>query len=436
MYGIQRGFSDHFNEPYTLPELLISRWLKLASLFLFPVLLASLSGCHYARMLKWQYADVKDYQRFPADTARPAPANASAFRFAEASPDTAQRLAPTRVTLDGEPQPFKQVLRQTNTTAFLVIRQDTVFYEQYLNGYTASDPVTTFSVAKSWVSALVGRAVKNGHINSVQDPVTRYCPTLADQGFDSVSIRNLLNMRSGISFSENYRNPFSTVAQFYYGRQLDAYLQDITVERPVGDTFIYQSGNTQLLARVLRQATDTTLTGYLTEQLWRPMGMQHPATWSTDQADGTAKAFCCLNARARDFARLGRLYLDEGIWEGDTLLSRSWIRRSTSPQRADLAYDYYYHWWHVVDRRLVDSNYTNALAPGKRKVVRRRDEQGQLQRYVLEPQPDLFARGLYGQYIYVAPQHDLLVLRFGKDRGEFPWEVFLRSYARSFREQP
>jgi hypothetical protein len=90
----------------------------------------------------------------------------------------------------------------------------------------------------------------------------------------------------------------------------------------------------------------------------------------------------------------------------------------------------------VVDRRPVDSNYTNALAPGKRKVVRRKDEQGQLQRYVLEPQPDFFARGLYGQYIYVAPQHDLLVLRFGKDRGQFPWEVFLRSYARSFREQP
>jgi CubicO group peptidase (beta-lactamase class C family) len=387
-------------------------------------------------MLKWQYADVEDYQRFPADSIQPVSGRAPAFQFAEASPDTAQRLAPTKVTLDGKDQPFQQVLRQTNTTAFLVIRQDTVFYEQYLNGYSAEDPVTSFSVAKSWVSALIGRAVRQGQIDSVQEPVTNYCPSLADQGFDSVTIRNLLNMRSGIGFSESYGSPFSSVAKFYYGRKLDAYLQDIPVKRPVGDTFIYQSGNTQVLAKVLRKATDTPLTAYLAKALWQPMGMQHSATWSTDREGGTAKAFCCLNARARDFARLGRLYLKDGVWNGDTLLSPNWIQGSTQPRSRSLNYNYYYHWWHVVDRREVDSSYTNALAPGKRKVVRRRDEQDRLQRYVLEPRPDFFARGLYGQYIYVAPQHDLLVLRFGRDKGDFPWELFLRSYARSFRERP
>lgn len=402
-------------------------------LLLLTLLLISLSGCHFARMLKWQYADVKDYQRFPADSIYPGTEANPHFRFAEASPDTAHRLAPTQVTLDGESQPFYKMLKQTNTTAFLVIQRDTIFYEQYLNGYAASDPVTSFSVAKSWVSAMIGKAVKNGHIKSVRDPVTLYCPSLSDQGFDSVSILNLLNMRSGIRFSENYQNPFSSVAKFYYGRQLDAYLQDISVERPVGDTFIYQSGNTQLLAKVLRQATDTTLAAYLTKHFWQPMGMQHSATWSTDQKGGNAKAFCCLNARARDFARLGRLYLNNGIWEGDTLLDPSWIQRSTTIQDRNWPYDYYYHWWHVVNRRPVDSGYTNALAPGKQKVVWRNNKEGQRRRYVLEPKPDFFARGLYGQYIYVAPQHDLILLRFGRERGNFPWETFLRSYAHSFR---
>ena len=396
----------------------------------------TLAGCHYARMLKWQYADVEDYHRFPkaivqADTAKPNP-----FRFAEAAPDTANRIAPKTVTLDGEQVPFSQVLKQTKTIAFLIIRRDTVFYEQYLNGYTARDRVTTFSMAKSLVSAMVGRALQQGHLNSIDEPVTHYLPSLADQGFDSVTIRNLLNMRSGIGFTEKYGNPFSSAARYYYGNKLNQYLQDLEVVRPVGDTFIYQSGNTQLLARVLVKATGCSLPSYLSEALWQPMGMESAAYWSTDQKGGTAKAFCCLNAHARDLARLGRLYLNDGRWKGKTLLDPAWITRSTTPHKRSLNYDYYYHWWHVVNRRPVDSSYRASMAPKPHKVVTRNNKKGEKQRFVLDPKPDFFARGLYGQYLYVAPQHDLMILRFGRETGNFPWETFFRSYARSFQQRP
>lgn len=400
------------------------------------LMILSLSACHYARMLKWQYADVEDHHRFPKATVEADTAQQQGFRFAEASPDTANHIAPKTVTLDEEQVPFYQVLKETKTTAFLIIRQDTIFYEQYLSGYTRSDHVTTFSMAKSWVSALIGRAIKQGHIQSVQDPVTRYIPSLADQGFDSVTLRNLLNMRSGIRYSEGYGSPFTTVAKYYYGNKLNQYLQDLEIVRPVGDTFIYQSGNTQLLGRILTEATDTSLAAYLSEALWQPMGMKHSASWSLDRDDGTAKAFCCLNAHARDLARLGRLYLQKGQWGTQQLLSESWIKRSTYPQKRSLNYDYYYHWWHVVERRKVDSSFKAFMAPKPRKLVTRPSKKGMQQRYVLDPTRDFFARGLYGQYLYVAPKHDLLILRFGRETGDFPWETFFRSYARSFRDNP
>lgn len=386
-------------------------------------------------MLKWQYADVEDYHRFPKAEVQTDTTLQNGFRFAEASPDTANRIAPETVTLDGEQVPFQQVLKQTQTTAFLIIRRDTIFYEQYLNGYTANNRVTTFSIAKSWVSALIGRALKQGHLQSIKDPVTKYLPSVADQGFDNVTIRNLLNMRSGIEFSESYNNPFSSVAKYYYGNKLNNYLQDLEVTRPAGDTFIYQSGNTQVLSRILTKVTDTSLPAYLSQALWQPLGMQHAAYWSTDRKGGTAKAFCCLNAKARDLARLGRLYLKDGQWQGQQLLEPSWINRSTQPENRSINYNYYHHWWHVVNRRPVDSNYKASMAPKPRKVITRLNKDNQKQRYILDPKPDYFARGLYGQYLYVAPQHNLLILRFGRESGNFPWETFLRSYARSFGQQ-
>jgi CubicO group peptidase (beta-lactamase class C family) len=224
-----------------------------------------------------------------------------------------------------------------------------------------------------------------------------FIPELKANGFEGVTIEHVLQMTSGIDFNESYVNPFGTVAKFYYGRQLEKYTLKLKVKRPPGTEWEYVSGDTQLLGllltRALRAKGDPrTLTQYLSERLWTPLGMEHPGSWSIDRKkDGLEKAFCCINAPARDFAKLGSLYLHQGEWRGKQLVPREWVDTSTKPDTANGGVNFYrYQWW----------------LPGTPGVYN--------------------AEGILGQFIYVDPANDLVIVRLGGGYADVPWTRVFR----------
>jgi CubicO group peptidase (beta-lactamase class C family) len=372
------------------------------------------SGCHIGRFFLWNFADVNDYKKFPATTIE-APETPFAFSYA---PDSIQqKLAETQLTADGEAYTLPGYVGEYGKSlAFLIIRNDTILYESYFDGYAADGPPhPSFSVAKSFVSALVGFAVQEGAIERIDDPVTRYLPELADRDpkFSRLTIEHLLNMRSGLDYNENsYFNPFAPVARDYYGRQLEKYTLERTTFAAEPDSYReYQSVNTQLLGLIVERATGKTLPAYLEEKVWQPLGMEFPASWSYDsKKGGMTKAFCCLNAQARDFAKFGRFYLQGGQWQGKQLLDADWVERSTTPNYDNSCYQYqwysYKHWSYSPD-----STAAVKAAPEGVDVFSQKDGQYAFRKCG----PDFLAIGILGQYIYVHPEKNLIMVRLGKD---------------------
>ncbi len=345
--------------------------------FLFVFLLIGisslLSACKYGRFVWYNFADLNDYKIFPT---REVKASVQPFHFHQAM--TEQK--PTDARYKEVEMSYDEFLKETKSVAFLVIRNDSILYERYLDKYDEASIVPSFSMAKSVTSMLIGCAIEDGLISSVQDPVSKYVPEMAKNGFDKVTIEHVLQMTSGIKFNEGYYNPFGEVASFYYGTDLRKDTEKLKLETEPGKDFAYASGNTQILGLILeRVLAGKTITEYLGEKIWTPLGMEYDASWSIDRKkDGIEKTFCCLNARARDFAKLGRLYLHKGNWEGKQLVSERWVRESTKVDSTAGSYEgYQYQWW------LPTLN------------------------------GDFAARGILGQYIYVNPDKNLVIVRLG-----------------------
>lgn len=186
-------------------------------------------------------------------------------------------------------------------------------------------------MAKSVTSMLIGFAIQDSLIGSEEDLVTKYIPELKENGWDKVTLKHLLQMTSAMKFNESYCNPFGHAASYYYGRNLRKQLAKAKLEGEPGTYFNYQSGQTQVLGLALERALNgKKITTYLQEKLWTPLGMEYDASWSLDRKkNGLEKTFCCLNARAHDFAKLVRFYLNKGNWEGEQLLNEEWIEKST-----------------------------------------------------------------------------------------------------------
>ncbi|WP_400263403.1 serine hydrolase domain-containing protein [Sphingobacterium sp. SG20118] len=203
---------------------------------------------------------------------------------------------------------------------------------------------------------------------------------MAKNGFDKVTIEHLLQMTSGLKFNEGYYNPFGEVATFYYGLGLRESTENLKLEAEPGTRFTYASGNSQILGLVLdRVLAGKSITDYLNEKIWQPVGMEYAASWSIDQEkNGLEKTFCCLNARARDFAKLGRLYLNQGNWEGKQLVPAEWVKESTRVDSTGGNYaKYQYQWW------------------------------------LPSLDGDFMAQGILGQFIYVNPHKNLVIVRLG-----------------------
>ena len=344
------------------------------------ILVGTMSSCKLGRFIYYNFANITDYKIFPNRYI--ANDSSAVFYFEEGVEDNL--LIPMK---DGSS--FEEYLEKNKTVAFLVIQNDTLKYENYFNGYNRESIVASFSMAKSFTSFLIGCAIEDGYIHSVDDPVVLYIPELKENGFADVTIENLLQMTSGLDFNESYSNPFGHAATFYYGRHLEKASLKLKLKKEPNLETDYVSGNTQLLGLVLdRVLKGKTISMYLEEKLWKPVGMEYDASWSLDKKkEGVEKTFCCLNARAIDFAKFGRLYLKEGEWEGRQIVSKSWIHNSTQLDTTKGSdWSYQYQWW----------------IPNK--------------------EGDFMAEGILGQFIFVSPSEELIIVRLGEKYGNVNWE--------------
>jgi CubicO group peptidase (beta-lactamase class C family) len=343
---------------------------------------------YLTRTIFWGESDYKDLERFPARTIHNAPPVSHLDKLPADNPYASQIEAIGRDSSNGS---LERYLQASGTTAFLVVHDDKLLYERYFNGYDQRSLNTSFSMAKSFASALVGIAIDEGHITSVDEPITNYIPELLekDKRFKSITIRNLLTMSSGIKYEEGATLPWSEAAddtKTYYSTDLRELALNSQIEGTPGQYFEYNNYNPLLVGMIIERATGTHVAGYLQQTLWKPMGMEADGSWSLDsKRDGFEKMESGVNARARDFARYGMLFAKEGNWRGKQLISRGWVEESTRPDTStDPSQDYQYFWW------VNTPNGKNHFS----------------------------AQGNYGQYIYVAPEKDLVIVRLGKEEGE------------------
>jgi CubicO group peptidase (beta-lactamase class C family) len=295
----------------------------------------------------------------------------------------------------------RTTIEKYKTIAFLVLKNDSIKYEEYWDGFSDTSHTNSFSMGKSIVSILTGIAIDEHKIKSVDQPIGDFLPEFAKGANAKVTVKNLLTMSSGINFDEDYVNPFAYPAAAYYGTDLRALTYDYKVTEEPGKIWNYLSGNTELLSFIVAKAVGKSISEYASEKLWIPLGANHDAYWSLDSENGVEKAYCCFNSNARDFARFGSLYLNEGNWKGKQLISKSYVQQSI--QAADLIDDngnknikYGYSWWLL--------NYKNL--------------------------PIYYMRGILGQYVFVIPDKKMVVVRLGHKRdsekvNDHPKDVYL-----------
>lgn len=279
---------------------------------------------------------------------------------------------------------LRNVLERYETVAFLVIKNDSIQYEEYWDTWNENSYSNSFSVAKSIVSTLIGIAIDEGKISSVNDPVGKYVPEYNVGDLQKVKIIDVLQMASGLNFKESYSTPFNQTTDAYYGKDLRKLIYSLKVEKEPGTEFYYRSGDTQLLEFVLKAATGKSMSEYASEKLWSKIGAENPAHWSLDKEGGDEKAYCCFYSNARDFARIGKLYLQNGMWDSTQVLSSAWVKMSTTPhglpENGVKTTQYGLQWWVYNDI--------------------------------------YYCRGILGQYIIVDPTNNMIVVRLGHKRDK------------------
>jgi CubicO group peptidase (beta-lactamase class C family) len=361
---------------------------------------ASVQRSSIARAMWWRDADVGDRDGFPS---RAIPAGVGSSSLPRGTPlDLASVTAPTGASVE-------ELIVDTDTLAFLVVRADRLVAERYFGDAQRDTLQTSFSVAKSFLSTLVGIAIDEGAIESVTDPVTDYVPELAqrDARFDQITLRDLLTMSSGIRYEEqSLPLPWGDDVNTYYGTDLrDLALNETEIERAPGQEWHYNNYNPLLLGLVLERATGISVSEYMATRLWQPLGAEVDATWSLDSAgSGFEKMESGLNAAPVDYARFGELMLHGGRWNGTRIVSGRWVREATAADTTtDPAAHYQYFWWMDTAR------------PGR-----------------------FYALGNLGQYIYVAPDADTVIVRLGSDWGvsNGTWIETFRAIADSLVVRP
>lgn len=265
------------------------------------------------------------------------------------------RALPPGAPLDLEVDAFMEAEK---VAGLLVLQDGRVRLERYGLGFGPDGRWTSFSVAKSLTSTLVGAAIADGHIESLQTPITRYLPELAGGAYDGVTVRQLLTMTSGVAWNEDYGDPDSDVARFFEPRETGGmdptlhYMRGLTRAAEPGTRWHYSTGETNLVGLLISRATGRTLADYLSQTIWRPYGMERDAAWMVDEA-GQEPGGCCLTASLRDWGRVGQLVLEDGVIDGDSIVPAGWFAEATRKQADidDPGRGYGFQWWTRDDGR-------------------------------------------------------------------------------------
>ncbi|GAC21521.1 serine hydrolase domain-containing protein [Paraglaciecola arctica] len=294
-----------------------------------------------------------------------------------------------------QPMTLTTFLEDTQTTGLLVLKDGNIVYENYWFGHARDKQHISFSMAKSFVSALMGIAIEEGFVTSIEEAVTDYVPELVGSGYEGVRIKDVLQMSSGVGFNEDYGDFNSDINRFSrataFGTSLDDFSASLVREREPGTYHHYVSIDTQVLGMVLTRATGQSLSHYLSEKIWQPLGMEYKAFWLADD-DGMELALGGLNVSLRDYAKLGWLYLNQGTWTDNLnhtqqIVPKQWVIDSTRADAPHLvagennpasssSFGYGYQWW-----------------------------------LPLGAEDEFAAQGIYDQYIYIDPDQKLVIVK-------------------------
>lgn len=307
-------------------------------------------------------------------------------------PQGAEIDLPKTYVYDGKTLDSAKFLNDTDTTALVVVHRGKIVREDYWRGNTKDSRTISWSVGKSFISALVGIAVHEGKIKSIDDQITAYAPELKGTGYDGVTIKNALQMSSGVGWNEDYSDQNSDIARFgralAFGGSMVEFAKTLKQARAPGTYNLYNSMDAQVLGLVLKNATGETPSDYLSKKIWSRIGAERDAYWVLDDA-GNELAAGGVNVTARDYAKFGLLYLHDGKWNGEELVPADWVKASHTPDAPFLmpgqnenksetsaGMGYGYFWWIPAE---VDGPFS--------------------------------AIGIYNQFIYVDPAHDLVIVK-------------------------
>lgn len=328
---------------------------------------------HLPKAIFYNYANVDDYLIFPN-------------RVVKASKPTPWPVQDPQFQKNIHlPKDLNDRLQELRTTALIVVDHGKIAFEKYYDDGAMAKVSNSFSMAKSILAILTFMAIQDGKIPSLDSPVESFLTEWNGRPEGAIRIRDLLTMSSGLNWEESYGNLFSSNAEAYYGASL---LRTALRQRLVGvpgEKFKYQTGNSLLLGIIISRAVQMPISQYASEKLWGPLGAEQDALWSLDYEEGLEKSFCCFNATARDFARVGQLMLDKGMVQGKTILNPEWIDLMTKPAQLKTGNieQFGMHWW-------IESSPKG---------------------------PVFYARGILGQYLMVFPQLQRVLVRLGHERG-------------------
>lgn len=363
------------------------KWMMISSGVLVLIALIFLCLPTYMReaLIHW-YPDISDTYIFSSHTVSKADV---CWDFPEARDFNSYQMTPEE----------NKYLDQYGTVAYLVIRNDSVLYEVYRDGWTPETLSNIFSATKSIVGLLIGIAYDEGYIESLDDKVSKYLPEFKEGDKDKITIRHLLTMSSGLDWDEAYTALISKTTEAYYGDNIRDLVMNLEVAEEPGKRYSYKSGDTQILSFVLEAALNkvykekesVTISDYAQEKLWQPVQACNDALWNLDREGGDEKTYCCFNTTARDMAHLARLILHNGNWNGKQVISEKYLQEAISPavylenEFTDGPLDYYgFQIWIM--------HYKGMQFPA--------------------------FRGLGGQYIFAIPQKNAIVVRLGHKRSD------------------
>ncbi len=294
-----------------------------------------------------------------------------------------------------ETETLNKINKDMGTIAYVIIKNDSIWFEKYYEGFGEDSKSNSFSMAKSYVSGLMQKAIEQGYIKSLDQPVGDFFPEFSEGKASKITVGDLSSMASGTNWDEAYYSPLSITTRAYFDDNLEKVILGLKVVDEPGLSFKYASGDTQLLAMVIEKATGKKMYDYLSESFWKPLGAENPTLWQVDSEEhDLVKAYCCIASNAKDFARYGKLFKDHGKWNGKQVLDSAFVAKSVMP-RFTASPEYGYGWWLIQDYK------------GK----------------------DFFMmRGHLGQYVIVQPEDNVMIVRLGhaSEKVEFGGDPFTK----------